>query len=172
MSTRSCHHFGLRVADLERSVRFYEEAFGATRLTLPFVVEGPLAETLYGGGPGTSVRVCHVGFADGGGAELFQFDRPARGPREPVAYEDNIIHVALHVESVEAALERVRAAGGTVVGGQSFDWGGTPFAYILDPDGTVVEVAEIDLAATVALVHRLMPHTVVGAAGASTGNGA
>ena len=160
MKPGACHHFALRVTDLDRAIAFYEDAFDGQLVTKPFPLEGPIPEMLYGGGPGTTVRLCHVAFEDGG-VELFEFSRPDVGPSDVPAYAGNIIHVAFHVEAVDAAVKRVAAAGGRLIG-DVLDWGGTPFAYCADPDGNVLEIAQVGFADTVAIVHRLFPETIVG----------
>jgi len=150
MKPGACHHFALRVTDLDRAIAFYEDAFDGQLVTKPFPLEGPIPEMLYGGGPGTTVRLCHVAFEDGG-VELFEFSRPDVGPSDVPAYAGNIIHVAFHVEAVDAAVKRVVGAGRP-----------RPFAYCADPDGNVLEIAQVGFADTVAIVHRLFPETIVG----------
>jgi len=151
----ACHHVGIRVADLTRAVSFYSQALGGTQLTRPFTLTGPFPEQIYGAGPGATVTICHVGFEGGSGVELFQFT-PARPRSAVVPADGSIIHAAFRVAGVPEAVAAVAAAGGSLVG-DIVDWGGKPFAYCTDPDGNVLELAEVSFAGTVDLVEQVFP---------------
>ena len=57
MGVNVCQHVALRVSDIERSARFYLEAFGGRYLTLPFVIDDPEMAGLFGGHEGLKVKV-------------------------------------------------------------------------------------------------------------------
>jgi len=156
--THGGHHVAVRVTDLERSVAFYERALGGVQRTRPFTLTGDLPERRYGAGPGSSVRICHVAFA-AGAVELFEFS-PARAPSAVAQADAAIMHAAFRVDSVRRVVAEVVRAGGAVVG-DVMDWGGTPFAYCTDPDGTVLELAEVSCEETFALVEKVFPGTLI-----------
>lgn len=155
---RGGHHVALRVADLERSVAFYEAAFGGRQRTRPFTLTGEFPETIYGGGPGCVVRLCHVGFAHGA-VELFEF-APARPPATAPQADAGIMHAAFQVDSVHQTADAVVGAGGALVG-TVIDWGGKPFAYCTDPDGNVLELAEVSCEETYGLVEAVFPGSLI-----------
>ena len=155
---RGGHHVAVRVADLERSVAFYEEALGGRQRTRPFTLTGAFPERIYGGGPGCTVRVCHVAFATGA-LELFEFSPARPAPVAPQA-DAAIMHAAFQVDSVHQSAAAVVRAGGAVVG-EVVDWGGKPFAYCTDPDGTVLELAEVSCEETFGLVEAVFPGSLI-----------
>jgi catechol 2,3-dioxygenase-like lactoylglutathione lyase family enzyme len=143
MRTRANDHVGIRVTDMERSIRFYIEAFGAKALSRPFVIEGPFAEGMFGGPAGVSFRLCHLGFASGL-IELFEFQHP-RHERAPLeGWRSNIMHVGFQVDDVEETVARVLEAGGGLVFPVT-EWGAHHLTYTTDPDGNVIEVADAPL---------------------------
>jgi catechol 2,3-dioxygenase-like lactoylglutathione lyase family enzyme len=141
--TSANHHPGIRVSDIERSARFYVEAFGGRRLTAPMLAEGPLAE-LTMGISGVRFSVCHIAFDDGT-IELFQFHEPRHPVPRGSPAELGIIHICFQVDDVDAALERVERAGG----GRFWDEVreipryGFRVIYATDPDGHVLELIDI-----------------------------
>jgi catechol 2,3-dioxygenase-like lactoylglutathione lyase family enzyme len=144
MTTRANDHVGIRVSDIERSIRFYIEAFGAQALTRPFVLDGEFAEAMFEGPPGVSFRLCHLGFASGM-IELFEFQHP-RHERTPIeGWRANIMHVGFQVDDVDETVARVLEAGGGLVFPVTA-WGAHRLTYTTDPDGNVIELADAPLA--------------------------
>jgi catechol 2,3-dioxygenase-like lactoylglutathione lyase family enzyme len=128
---------------MDRSIRFYADAFGAVQLTRPFVLEGQFAEAMMEGPPGVRFRLCHLRLGTGM-IELFQFLEP-EPPAEPAHPSRlNVMHIALRVDDVDAAVERLLAAGGRLVFPITA-WGGHRLAYAADPDGTIIELADAPL---------------------------
>lgn len=149
----SNHHIALRVADAERAADFYEAAFGAKRsLEETVMIEGELAETTVGGPKGTKFRLAIVEFPDGGSAELFEFVEPARPTRPIDAWEGNVMHFAVQVDDVDAALERALAAGGKQIWPEVLDMSGLRIMYIHDLDGNVVELIDGTMADVVEML--------------------
>lgn len=151
------HHVGLRVADIDRGVRFYQEAFGAKLLTLPYTIEPDFAEVVMDGPPGVSFQVCTLVFDDGGAIELFQFANPS-APMDPVhATKGNIIHFGLLVDDVPASLAKVEEAGGKRLWPDINNWT-AQVIYVLDPDGNVLELADATIAELADLTFEAFPH--------------
>jgi catechol 2,3-dioxygenase-like lactoylglutathione lyase family enzyme len=146
MSASACHHIALRVADVERSARFYVDVFGGRLLTRPYLREGPEAEATWGGLAGVSYRICHVALADGA-IELFQIveprDLPAPRALDPAASQ---LHFAIRVDDVAAALAAVERAGGRRLWPEARTIGaGVSVIYVADLDENVIELTESTL---------------------------
>jgi glyoxylase I family protein len=132
------HHVGLRVSDLERSTRFYREAFGA-RIELDAPVPGDTTEQLFGAEPGTTSHVRGIIF-DEGAIEIFAFDpsKPTTPTDQTVA---NQMHLCLYVDDVHGVAARIEAAGGSLLF-PPMQWGEFHFVYTADPDGNVIELLD------------------------------
>jgi catechol 2,3-dioxygenase-like lactoylglutathione lyase family enzyme len=156
MKTSAFHHPGLRVADIERSARFYIDAFDGHWLTLPFVLEGEFPEVVMGGPPGVRFKVAHVGF-EHGAVELFEFLAPVH-PIEPVhPTRGNVIHFGLLVDDVEEALARVEGAGGRRLWPEINPWGTAKVIYVADPDENIIELTDASLERIVELTLDVFP---------------
>ncbi len=119
-------HTMLRVGDLDRSIAFYTELLGMQllrrrdfpggRFTLAFVGYGPESEH-------TVLELTHNWDTD-------SYDLGT-------AYG----HIAIGVDDVYAACERIRASGGKVVREPGpMQHGSTVLAFVEDPDGYRVEL--------------------------------
>ena len=124
------NHIGTLTTDMNRSVRFYEEAFGAEVLA-----EIPLSEDH------PWMKVVDIG----GGAALNIFEVPADdiiGERRRQGHRGAVDHFAFAVDSratLEKMKERLAAAGAQEVGdvqrlGPGFS------LFFRDPDGMELEV--------------------------------
>ena len=141
MRTLANDHVGIRVTDIERSIRFYTEVFGARALTRPFLMQSPFVDSMFEGPEGISFRFCHLQF-DGGMIELFEFQPPHDHPADPVhASRGNVTHVGFEVDDVEATVQRILAHGGRLIFPVT-QWGEHRLCYTADPDGNVVEIAD------------------------------
>lgn len=143
MKVSANHHPGFRVASIERAARFYIDALGGHWQTSPMLYEGPDAEEIMGGVPGTRFKVCHIGF-DEGVIELFEFLAPVAETGPIRDHENKIMHFAFQVDDVDEALERIERAGGKRYWPQVKDMGlGFKVVYVTDPDGNVLEIVDI-----------------------------
>jgi catechol 2,3-dioxygenase-like lactoylglutathione lyase family enzyme len=130
MITSGFNHVATLTTDMDRTVRFYEEAFGAeVTFELPKTEEHPW------------MKVVEVG----GGAALNVFEVPAEeiiGERRRQGGRGAIDHFALAVESrdvLEVVRERLVAAGADEVG-EIQRVGGDWSLFFRDPDGMELEV--------------------------------
>jgi lactoylglutathione lyase len=115
-------HTKLRVRSLDASIPFYQAAFGYTlRSRRP--------------GPGTS----EIAFMtiEGQEAEL----QLAQDQGE-FSFTEGLVHLAFKVEHVEAAIEAVTRAGGTLVKGPYELPSGSRVAFLRDPDGYDLELVQ------------------------------
>lgn len=143
MKVSAHHHPGFRVADIERAARFYIEGLGGHWQTSPMLYEGPDAEEIMGGTPGTRFKVCHIGFGEGV-IELFEFEQPSAPTGATPDHMGKIIHFAFQVDDVEEALARVEKAGGKRYWPQVREMElGFKVVYVTDPDGNVLELIDI-----------------------------
>jgi catechol 2,3-dioxygenase-like lactoylglutathione lyase family enzyme len=139
------HHVALRVADIERSGRFYIEAFGARWRTAVMLRDGPMADIVFGGIPGTRFKIAVLGFDDGC-IELFEFLHP-RAPTGPIPTDKaGLLHFTVQVDDVRAALERVERAGGARYWPDLLDYQmGFDVMYVTDPDGNIIELIDCSI---------------------------
>ena len=161
MGARADHHISLRVSDIDRSIRFWQEALGGRLVAAPTLREGAFIDGVFG--PGTRVKVCHVAL-EANALELWQFLQPA-SPIPPAEQTRlGLMHFGVTVDDVPAALARVEAAGGRArfpvkqLGGA----GEARFVYCEDPDGHVFELLDVDHAETVRLITAAHPGAAPG----------
>jgi catechol 2,3-dioxygenase-like lactoylglutathione lyase family enzyme len=155
MAVRVDHHVALRVSDMDRAVRFWQEALDAELAVKPAVERsGGYFDQLYH--PGVRLLIAHLRFGEGG-LELFQ-TLDEEYPGAPNTFS----HFGVTVDDAEEALRRVEAAGGsrlndvTHMGGAA---GYPKFAYCKDPDGNVLELLEADHPTVIRLMTDLYPET-------------
>ena len=156
MGARADHHISLRVADIDRSIRFYRDALDGRLVAAPVMREGPYIERVFG--EGTRVKVCHVAF-EANAVELWQFLAPVT-PIPPADQRTiGMMHFAVTVDDVAAALAKVEAAGGRArfpigkIAGKE----GAHFVYCEDPDGHVFELLDASHPETVAIIRAVAP---------------
>jgi catechol 2,3-dioxygenase-like lactoylglutathione lyase family enzyme len=124
MDSIGIRHVHLLVADSDRAVAFYREAFGM----LERFRDGPI---VFVGTPA-------------GGDSLALHQATTEAERARVGRQGGWEHFGIHLRDrstggVDAAIERVTAAGGALLErGQHAS--GPPYAYVADPDGYVIEL--------------------------------
>jgi catechol 2,3-dioxygenase-like lactoylglutathione lyase family enzyme len=138
VAVRRLTHLGLCVSDLERSLRFYLDAFGFKEDSArpPLAMKGEPAATLLGL-PGVDLRAVYLR-RDGLCLELLAYPEPGvvggGAPRE--MNRAGLTHLSFEVDAIEPVLERVRAAGGRVLEASRIP----PAVFVTDPDGTRIEL--------------------------------
>lgn len=138
-------HSGFVVADLDRSVRFYQEGLGLTLIRR------------FRTGSASSAQVLAYDRVDVKGAllevgpdailELLEYVEPRTAARQ--ISERHVIgsaHLALLVDDVEAILRRLVEYGGTRHNDPAQTEPGKILTYAQDPDGNWLELAQIDQA--------------------------
>jgi len=151
MSAIRIDHVNLVVADMERSVRFYEDLFGLRR-GFEVVLEGAWVEELTAL-PGARARCVFLEIEPSAARlELLQYFAPTGEPLAANSLPNTLglRHVAFLVEDLDALATRLQEQGVPIVGGPS----APPFAvgslgrkrllYFLDPDGVLVEAASYE----------------------------
>jgi catechol 2,3-dioxygenase-like lactoylglutathione lyase family enzyme len=138
MTTSSYHHVALRVEDLDRSTRFYEQVFDGE-----VVVELELAPDFVQsimGGPSGSRGLNRVIQFPTWAIEIFQLVPGAPVPPTRQT-EVGLMHFCAWVDDVPGTVELVKQAGGRA----RFPvrpWQGYHFVYVEDPDGHVIELLD------------------------------
>jgi len=131
------NHVGIRVSSIERSAAFYEAVLGAKVVLGPWPFRGATARAAMDGEERAG-QVAVIGFGEGF-IELFELPG---APGEPLSYvEQSLLHFAATVDDVPAAVERVRANGGSVVF-EPTPVGSYLASYVRDPDGTTFELLD------------------------------
>lgn len=124
------HHIAVQTQDYEASIAFYTEVMGMVQT----------AEFSAGGR-----RICLLDIGDGSHLELFE---PLPGTSPSGDAEGNVVfHFALATSDIEAALERVRAAGMEItVELRTAELGplNVSIAFFKGPGGEVVEFFQVN----------------------------
>lgn len=119
-------HTMLRVGDLDRSLDFYTRVLGMTLLRRQDYPDGKFTLAFVGYGAERDTAVLELTYNWG-------VDKYELG----TAYG----HIALAVEDVYAAVEKIRAAGGKVTREPGpMKHGSTILAFVEDPDGYRIEL--------------------------------
>lgn len=126
-------HVGLCVTDLDRSRRFYEEAFGF-RPAFEFRTDGPETPKLLRLDAPLALDAVYL-WLDGLLLELLAFDRTASATHR-VMNEPGLTHLSLFVDDVDATLDAVRRLGGHVRDDTNIGVA----VFVEDPDGQAIEV--------------------------------
>ncbi|MGJ9403549.1 VOC family protein [Arthrobacter sp. KK5.5] len=147
MSIRAIEHIGITVPDLEQATRFFADAFGAEKIydMLDEPLAGPAVEAGLGIPAGArieAIRMLRLG--EGPNLELFTYS--GTDQREPVVPSDyGLQHFCVYVDDIDAAAERLQAAGGRLLGPPADLPGGDAgqgnrYLYARTPWGSTVEL--------------------------------
>ncbi len=126
-TTTQLGHVAFRVRDLERSKRWYGEAFGAH-------------EAFRGSDPDGTVQLIYLEFAPGQFIELFP------GGSEPAPPNERALgyaHTCLVVDDLAATLAHLATLGVTPTAPPRVGRAAQQLAFIADPDGNQIELMEI-----------------------------
>ena len=119
-------HTMLRVTDLEASITFYTEILGMSLLRRNDYPEGRFTLAFVGYGPESSHSVLEL-------THNWDVDHYEKG--------DAYGHIAIQVDDVYAACNRIKVAGGKVVREAGpMKHGSTILAFVEDPDGYKIEL--------------------------------
>ena len=133
-------NIGLCVTDAERAKKFYTEAFGFTADSKPSKVGAALEPLIEAQGLDLTIQYIDTG---GPRIEMFQYAAPkviGDGKRRPMN-QLGFTHIQIKVADVNATLEAVRRAGGTVLENTKLLRNGAmQVMFVLDPDGTRIAI--------------------------------
>lgn len=138
---RGIHHVGINCRDIDRMIRFYQEAFGFTLVgefdwkddpKLDLIVDVPNSAAR-----GAMMRSGTVYF------ELFQYSQPAPESPDPKRpYDRGYTHICIDTDDIEADFPRLKAAGMDFRGRDWADMGHVRTLYGYDPEGNLIEVQQ------------------------------
>ncbi|HUY27135.1 MAG TPA: VOC family protein [Candidatus Binataceae bacterium] len=120
IKSRGLHHINLNVTDLERSLKFYQRAFG---LEVQSWEDNRRMVFLRSPGATDTITLCQVDKGDpvaGGGVSHFGFSLTEK-------------------DKLDEAIAQIESAGGKLLS-RGKHGGHLPYAYISDPDGYVIEL--------------------------------
>jgi catechol 2,3-dioxygenase-like lactoylglutathione lyase family enzyme len=136
MPGASFNHVGQCVSDLDRSRRFYCEAFGfevARELHPPDQGSAELLRLA----PPLGMTACYLKRDDGFVLELLHFAGAELVPSDPrVVNQLGLTHVSLSVDDLDEALAAVEANGGEVLADTNIGVA----VFVRDPDGQLIEL--------------------------------
>lgn len=119
-------HTMLRVADLEKSITFYTDVLGMTLLSRKDYPEGCFTLAFLGYGPASENTVLEL---------------THNWNTSSYTLGDAYGHIAIGVDDVYAACDRIREAGGVIVREPGpMKHGTTALAFVEDPDGYKIEL--------------------------------
>lgn len=134
-------HFGIYVADLVRSTRFYVDGLGfEAQEGGSSDAPGPLLEM-----PGATVRTQFIRHPGGTRMELWTVqDRAPAGAVDPrPANLPGRVHFCFMVEDLDAVASRIVEFGGERLDATRCDLGYGILMFCADPDGTRIELVQI-----------------------------
>lgn len=150
MRIRGVDHLGITVPDIESATRYFVEALGAEvlydvlkRSEPP--LEGREVESWVGVSRGTAVFAIRLlRLHEGPSIELFEYKSDAR-KAAALPSDFGLQHLAVYVDDIQAAAERVRDAGGFLLKGPvalpAIEGGaGNEFWYTRTPWGMTIEL--------------------------------
>ncbi len=121
-------HTMIRVGDLEKSIAFYTEALGMDLLRRKDF-------------PGGRFTLAFLGYGDEESNTVIELTHNWDTSHYEIG--DGFGHIAIGVEDITGACERVRQLGGTVVREPGpMKHGSTVIAFVEDPDGYKIEFIE------------------------------
>ena len=134
-------HVGMSVADLDRSVKFYREAFG-----MEVIVQEPFEGAQYDRIMALTGVRGRVALVQAGSLqlELFEFSTPRSAPAHPdrPVSDHGITHFCVEVDDLDKEYRRLLAAG-VRFHCEPLAFSATERAtYARDPDGNVFELLE------------------------------
>ncbi len=134
-------HLGLCVAALEPARRFYVDALGFAEES-ELQVKGEPTDSLLGLRD-TELHAVYL-TRDGFRLELLHYARPGHeaAPRPRPMNQLGLTHLSLRVADLDEVLVRVAASGGEVLAGTRIAMGPSAAAFVLDPDGTRIELVQ------------------------------
>jgi catechol 2,3-dioxygenase-like lactoylglutathione lyase family enzyme len=127
-------HMGVCVADISRAIAFFRDVLGAT-VTEPQHFDAPVLARVIGV-PRAAMHICYA-HLPGAQFELIQYTSPEdRRQSDLRPCDSGHIHIGLHVEGIEALLERMKQAGfhpaGPVQGSVGINNMGVIYTYGFD----------------------------------------
>jgi catechol 2,3-dioxygenase-like lactoylglutathione lyase family enzyme len=153
---RGIHHVAVHVHDLDRMIKFYQDAFDFELVLKPRTWrDNPLMDQAIGveGSAARSAMLragtCYL--------ELFQFSAPSPNSTRPLRpYDKGYTHFCVDVTDIAKECARLQGLGMSFGGRPPTDFGVAQAIYGLDPEGNIIELQECGEATGIGL-DRLPP---------------
>lgn len=124
MKVKKLLHTRMRVSDMEQTIQFYTDVLGLE------VLERKV-----------SPRGSHLAFLKVPNSEEL-IELTSFPPSGPVRVQEDLVHLAFQVESLDDTIESLNAKGVKVTDGPTTTSSGSRFIFIDAPDGYEVELIE------------------------------
>ncbi len=124
MRVKKLLHTRMRVSDMEQTIRFYTEVLGLEVLERK-----------------TSPRGSHLAFLKVPNSEEL-IELTSFPPSGPVKVQEDLVHLAFQVESLDDSIASLNAKGVKVTDGPTQTSSGSRFIFIDAPDGYEIELIE------------------------------
>jgi catechol 2,3-dioxygenase-like lactoylglutathione lyase family enzyme len=139
-------HTGLTVADLERSLKFWRDLLGL-EVVMERVMDAPYVGEMVGY-PGVEMNAAILGVPGGHQVELIEYVNAEGPPIDGRTGNPGAAHICLNVTDVAELHAQIKAAGYQTVTPEPVlstagPNKGRPFAYVIDPDGFRIELAQL-----------------------------
>lgn len=139
------HHVGVTVADLDRSVAFWERLLEVASRDRS-LLQGPQLGTMVGY-EGIRIERCWVDLPGGIALELLRYLDRADEPYDPGTAHPGNVHVCLRVHDMDAAHAHAVTCGAHPVSDRPIvvaagPRAGARLAYLRDPDGVTIELVQ------------------------------
>lgn len=142
MKAVSFSHVALTVADFNRSIRFYDEVFGATLVGVTTEHPRERLQGFFGiDDPDPSLKIGWIRFPGGAVAELFEFT-PGQPAEEVVWNRQGITHFSLNVRGTDRWHVWCLEKGVEIVAPPLASPKGHTFFFVKDPDGNLIELID------------------------------
>jgi lactoylglutathione lyase len=144
---RAIDHVGLTVTDLDRAVEFWCGRLGLRLLHRAIETDPDIASLI--GEDSVELEIVDLDAGDGRIIELIKYIRPAGRPVRARSSDPGSCHIALRVDDLDAALERLEGSEARQISRRPVllhdpggAWDGVACCYIADPDGIIVELVQ------------------------------
>jgi catechol 2,3-dioxygenase-like lactoylglutathione lyase family enzyme len=139
MRSPGAHHTGITVADLDRSISFYEQL--GFEVTDRIEEEGAEVES----GTGVAGAKLRVAMLQGPTSrlELIEYVQPGDSPAPHPNNGIGAAHVCVEVEDVDAAVDELRGRGVRFLSDPITHESGIRWVYAKDPDGITAELLQV-----------------------------
>ena len=124
MNVKKLLHTRMRVSDLDETIRFYTTVLGLD------VIERK-----------TSSRGSHLAFLKVPNSDEL-IELTSYPPSGPVKVQEDLVHLAFQVESLDETIASLHAQGITITDGPTTTSSGSRFIFIDAPDGYEIELIE------------------------------
>jgi len=124
MKVQKLLHTRMRVSDMEQTIRFYTEVLGLEVLERK-----------------TSPRGSHLAFLKVPNSEEL-IELTSFPPSGPVKVQEDLVHLAFEVESLDDSIASLNAKGVKITDGPTQSSSGSRFIFIDAPDGYEIELIE------------------------------